>query len=83
VAAKIMTWVPFPSAAVVVLRASFDPGALAWWEVAGTFVVLVAFTWLAIRGGARLFRIGLLSSGSRPTFREIIRQARLSPSTRA
>ena len=74
----VMTWLPVSSAAVVMLRASMDPGYLAWWEVAGAFAVLVASTWIAIRLGARLFRIGLLSSGSRPTLREIVRQARLT-----
>jgi ABC-2 type transport system permease protein len=76
--ALIMTWLPISSAAVVMLRASMDPGFLAWWEVAGAFIVLVASTWVAIRVGARLFRIGLLSSGARPTLREIVRQARLA-----
>lgn len=76
--ALIMTWLPISSAAVVMLRASMDPGFLAWWEVAGAFAVLVASTWIAIRIGARLFRIGMLSSGARPTLREIVRQARLT-----
>ena len=75
-AARVMSWIPFTSAAVVVLRASLDPASLAWWEVAGAFAVLVISMWFAIRIGGRLFRIGLLSS-SRPTLREILRQARL------
>ena len=41
VAARVMTWVPFTSAAIVMLRASLDPAALAWWEIAGSFVVLL------------------------------------------
>ena len=41
--------------------------------------VLLARSWqLGLRFGARLFRVGLLSSGARPSFREIIRQARLA-----
>ena len=40
VVARVMTWVPFTSAAVVILRASMDAAALAWWEAAGAFVVL-------------------------------------------
>ncbi len=76
--ALIMTWLPISSAAVVMLRASMDPGFLAWWEVAGAFLILVGSTWIAIRLSARLFRIGLLSSGSRPTLREIVRQAKLA-----
>ena len=74
--ARVLTWIPFTSGPVVILRASTDAAALAWWEVAGAFAVLVASTWLALRLGARLFRIGLLSAGARPSFREILRQAR-------
>lgn len=76
--ARVLTWLPTSAATVIVLRASLDPGALAWWEVAGAFVVLAASTWGAIKIGARLFRVGLLSSGARPSFREVLRQARLA-----
>jgi ABC-2 type transport system permease protein len=77
VVARVMTWLPLSSGPVVMLRASTDLASLAWWEVAGAFVVLVFSTWFAIKLGARLFRLGLLSA-SRPKLREIIRQARLS-----
>ena len=77
IVARVLTWIPITSAAVVMLRASMDAAALGWWEAAGAFVVLAASTWVAIRIGARLFRIGLLTSGARPSFKEIIRQARL------
>jgi hypothetical protein len=50
---------------------------IAWWEIAAGFLILLISTWLAIRVGARLFRVGLLSA-SRPKLREILRQARLS-----
>jgi len=74
----VMTWIPFTAGPVVVLRASTDAASLAWWEVAGALAVMIAATWIALRLGARLFRIGLLSAGSRPSLREIIRQARLA-----
>ena len=76
--ARVLTFVPFTAGPLVMLRANLDPASLAWWEVAGAIVVLVAGSWLALRLGARLFRIGLLSVGARPSFREIIRQARLT-----
>ena len=76
--AKVMTWVPFTAGPVVILRASNDASQLAWWEIAGSLVVLVGATWVGLRLGARLFRIGLLSAGARPTLREIVRQARLT-----
>lgn len=77
-ASRVMTWLPITAAPLVMLRASLDPAYLAWWEIAGAFVVLAVSSWIALRIGGRLFRVGLLSSGSRPSFREIIRQARLS-----
>ena len=77
-AAKVMTWIPFTAGPVVILRASNDAALLAWWEVAGALLVLMMATWIALRVGARLFRIGLLSTGARPSLREIVRQARLA-----
>jgi ABC-2 type transport system permease protein len=77
IVSRVMTYVPFSSASLIIFRASTDRAALAWWEIAVAFVVLAVSTWLAIRIGARLFRIGLLSS-ARPKLREILRQARLS-----
>jgi ABC-2 type transport system permease protein len=77
VVARVMTWLPFSAGPLIMFRASTDIDSLAWWEVAGSFVVLIASTWFALRLGARLFRVGLLSS-SRPKLREVLRQARLS-----
>lgn len=76
-AGQLLTWIPFSAPLTVIVRMSLDPGGIAWWEVAGALAVLVASTWLAIRFGARLFRVGLLVSGSRPKLRELLRQARL------
>ena len=76
--ARVLTWLPFTAGPVVVLRANTDPDLLAWWEVAGALLVLAGSTWLALRLGARLFRVGLLTSGARPSLRELIRQARLA-----
>ena len=76
--ARVLSWIPFTAAPVVILRASNDAALLAWWEVAGALAVLILATWIALRVGARLFRIGLLSTGARPSLREIVRQARLT-----
>jgi ABC-2 type transport system permease protein len=77
ITARVMTWIPFSSGSLIMLRASMDPGSLAWWEIAGAMAVLALSTRVAIGIGARLFRVGLLSSGARPSLREIVRQARL------
>ena len=76
--ARVMTWIPFTAGPVVILRASNDAALLAWWEVAGSLIVLILATWIGLRVGARLFRIGLLSAGARPSLKEIVRQARLA-----
>lgn len=76
--ARVLTWLPFTAGPVVVLRASTDADLLAWWEVGGALIALAASTWFALRLGARLFRVGLLNPGARPSLREIIRQARLA-----
>ena len=76
IVARVMTWLPFSAGPLIIFRASTDLEVLAWWEVAGAFAVLLLSTWIALRVGARLFRIGLLSS-SRPKLGEILRQARL------
>ncbi len=76
-AALVMTWIPFTAPITVLLRLSLDPAGIAWWEVAGSLVVLGVSIRLALGLGARLFRVGLLLSGARPRWREIWRQARL------
>ena len=76
--ARVLTWVPFTAGPIVVLRASTDADLLRWWEILGAMAVLAVSTWLGLQLGGRLFRIGLLNAGARPTLREIIRQARLA-----
>lgn len=74
----ILTWIPFTAPVTVIFRSTIDPGGIAWWEIVGPFVLVALSTWMAIRIGARLFRVGLLMTGARPKLREILRQARLS-----
>jgi len=73
---QVMTWIPFTSPLTVIIRLSVEPSGVAWWEVVGAIAVLVVSTWLAIRIGARLFRVGFLLTGSRPSLAELWRQAR-------
>ena len=74
---KLLTILPFSAPLTVVVRTSLDPAGIAGWEILLAFAVLLMSTWLAIRVGARLFRIGLLLSGSRPSWGELLRQARI------
>lgn len=76
---QIFSWIPFTIPLTLVLRLAIEPAGVAWWEVAGSLAVMVLATWLAIKIGARLFRVGLLLTGARPKFRQVLRQAGLLP----
>jgi len=73
---QAMTWIPFTSPLTVIIRLSVDSSGIAWWEVLGAMLVLALSTWASIRVGARLFRVGFLLTGSRPSLAELWRQAR-------
>ncbi len=73
---QVMTWIPFTSPLTVIIRLAVDSSGIAWWEVTGSMVVLLLSTWVSIRIGARLFRVGFLLTGSRPSLAELWRQAR-------
>lgn len=73
----IMHWVPFTAPLAIVLRLAQDPSGVHAWEVAGSVGVLVVCTWLSIRIGARLFRVGVLLSGGWPGWRQVLRQAEI------
>ncbi|MEM6955843.1 MAG: ABC transporter permease [Myxococcota bacterium] len=76
--ALFLTAIPFTSPLVLIVRLSVEPAGVGWVDILVSITSLVAATWLALRIGSRLFRIGLLLSGSRPSWRELWRQARLS-----
>ena len=78
VPSRILTWIPFSAPTMLVFRTSIDPDGIAWWEIVGPILLLMLCTWGAIRLGSRLFRVGLLLGGSKPKWKEIWRQAKLS-----
>jgi ABC-2 type transport system permease protein len=74
-----------PVAVVMSLLPPFTPmimftrlmtGSVPAWQVALSLVLLVGSTWLVFRGAAKIFRIGILMYGKRPTIPEILRWAR-------
>ena len=74
----ILTFIPFTAPLTVLMRAAVEPAGFPWWQIALSFVVMVASTILALKISARLFRVGLLLTGSRPTLAQLWRQARLA-----
>lgn len=75
--AQVFTWLPFSSPLLVVFRVALDPNGIAWWEIAGALLVLLVSIRLALRLGAKLYRLGLLLPSGRTKIGDILRQARL------
>ena len=73
-----MHWVPFTAPLAIVLRLAQDPEGVHAWEIAGSVGVLIVCTWLSVRIGARLFRVGVLLSGGWPGWRQVLRQAEIT-----
>ncbi len=46
------------------------------WQIALSIVLTLGTTWLIFRGAAKIFRVGILMYGKRPTIPEILRWAR-------
>jgi ABC-2 type transport system permease protein len=67
--AKVLSWLPFSAPIVMPLRMSVvSIGAL---ELTGVLIGLVVACWAAIWASARIYRVGLLMYGKRPSFREL------------
>lgn len=73
---RVMSWLPFSSPILMPLRMTMVQVSAV--ELAGTLAVLIAgciaSTWVA----ARIYRVGMLMYGKRPSFREMARWVRRS-----
>ncbi|MEO5588556.1 MAG: ABC transporter permease [Gemmatimonadaceae bacterium] len=74
--ASVMSWLPFSAPIIMPLRLAL--GSVPWYELAGSllgvFVSCLGAMWVA----ARIYRVGLLMYGKRPTLREMARWVRQS-----
>lgn len=77
VTAQVLSWIPFTAGQTMMIRLSAAPAGVHWWEILGALVLMIITTWFCIKIGARFFRVGLLLTGARPKFREVMRQAGL------
>jgi ABC-2 type transport system permease protein len=72
--ARILSFVPFFTPSLMLFRHAIrEPPA---WETMATLGALVAFTVLMIAASARIFEIGILLTGKRPTIPEVVRWLR-------
>ena len=67
--ARILSFFPLTAATMMMLRLPL--AEVPWVDVAGSIVVLLASIPAALWVGAKLFRVGLLIYGKRPTVKEI------------
>jgi ABC-2 type transport system permease protein len=74
--AKTMSWLPFSAPLMMPLRMALI--AIPWYEIVGALVSVALGCWLAIWLSARIYRVGLLMYGKRPTMRELARWIRMA-----
>lgn len=72
--AKTMSWLPFSAPLMMPLRMAVI--AIKWYEIVGALLSVAIGCWLAIWVSARIYRVGLLMYGKRPSFRELARWIR-------
>jgi ABC-2 type transport system permease protein len=75
VIAIVGSFVPPFTPFLMINRIPATPPAPVWQILAAAALMLVS-TWAAVRGAAKVFRIGVLMYGKRPTLPEILRWAR-------
>jgi ABC-2 type transport system permease protein len=71
--AKIITYIPFYTPFAMMNRAGGPPPLWEWFASSALILVSV---WLAFRGAAKIFRVGVLMTGKPPKIREIIKWMR-------
>ncbi len=71
--ARIFSFVPFTAPMTMMFRYIIDPKGTPLWEMLLSAGLLAGTAWLALAASARLFRVGLLLYGKRPSAREIWR----------
>lgn len=71
--ARGLTFFPLTTASMLILRYALDPSGLPAWELALGYGILIVSCHLAIKGAARIYKVGLLLYGKRPTPRQLWR----------
>ena len=74
--ARVFSYIPLTAPVTMMLRYVTDPKGMPWYEVPAVIALLIASTLLSLRLSAKLYRVGLLLYGKRPSVREIWRWLR-------
>jgi ABC-2 type transport system permease protein len=73
---KTMSWLPFSAPLMMPLRMALI--AIPWYEIVGALLSVVIGCWIAIWVSARIYRVGLLMYGKKPSFRELGKWIRMA-----
>ncbi len=71
---KVFSYIPFWMPMVMLIRLAL--GAVAWWEVVVTIVLLLVTIFVCVMLSARIYRYGVLMYGQRPGFRQLLKMVR-------
>jgi ABC-2 type transport system permease protein len=74
VLARVLSYVPLTCPITMIMRCAV--GEVAWWEVPLSLGVMLGATYLSLCASARLFRVGLLVYGQRPTLGQLLASLR-------
>src|SRR6266545_1822070 len=74
--ALVMSVLPFSAPIIMPLRLAL--GSVPWWELAASLVALALSCFVAVWIAARIYRVGLLMYGKRPTLKEMGRWVKYS-----
>jgi ABC-2 type transport system permease protein len=74
--AKVVSWIPFTAPIIMPLRMALIP--ISWPELIATLAGLAVACYLAIWVSARIYRVGLLMYGKKPSLRELVKWIRMA-----
>ncbi len=67
---RILSYIPLTTPSIMLLRLNIAP--LPTWEILLTIFILLISIFISIRLSSKIFKIGILSYGKRPSLRELI-----------
>ena len=70
VLSRVLSYVPFTCPITMIMRCA--TAEVVWWDIVLSLVAMVAATYAALRFSARLFRVGMLLRGQRPSLPELL-----------